>query len=183
MALPPPSAARKPLHRRAIEIEAFQRDDGLFDLEARLTDVKTRPIELIRGTLEPGEAIHDMTLRITIDAEFTVVAVQASSDAVPVPGACDAIASAYSQMVGLNLLRGFRRAVKARLGGTRGCTHLTELTGVLPTAALQSVPHDIRRTDAADPSLPPFFIGQCHAYDRGGEVVRRHYPQWFVQAN
>ena len=183
MALPPPSAARKPLHRRAIEIEAFQRDDGLFDLEARLTDVKTRPIELIRGTLEPGEAIHDMTLRITIDAEFTVVAVQASSDAVPVPGACDVIASAYSQMIGLNLLRGFRQAVKARLGGIRGCTHLTELTGVLPTAALQSVPHDIRRTGAPDPSLPPFFIGQCYAYDRGGEVVRRHYPQWFVQAN
>lgn len=183
MALPPPSAARKPLHRRAIEIEAFQRDDGLFDLEARLTDVKTQPIELIRGRLEPGEPIHDMTLRITIDAEFTVVAVVASSDAVPVPGACDAIAPDYSQMVGLNLLRGFRRAVKARLGGTRGCTHLTELTGVLPTAALQSVPLVARRADADDPSQPPFFIGQCHAYDRGGEVVRRHYPQWFVQAN
>jgi hypothetical protein len=183
MALPPPSAARKPLHRRAIEIEAFQRDDGLFDLEARLVDVKTYPIELIGGPLGAGEPIHDMTLRITIDAEFTVVAVQASSDAVPVPGACDTVSGAYEQMVGLNLLRGFRRAVKARVGGTRGCTHLTELSGVLPTAALQSVPHLVRPAGTDDPSQPPFFIGQCHAYDRGGEVVRQHYPKWFVQAN
>jgi hypothetical protein len=183
MALPPPSAARKPLHRRAIEIEAFQRDDGLFDLEARLTDAKTYPIELIRGPLGAGEPIHDMTLRITIDAALTVVAVQACSDAVPVPGSCDAVNGAYGQMVGLNLLSGFRRAVKARLGGTRGCTHLTELTGVLPTAALQAIGHVVRHAGSDDPSLPPFFIGQCHTYDRAGEVVRQHYPQWFVQAN
>jgi hypothetical protein len=36
MGLPSPAVARQPLHRRAIDIEAFERADGLFDLEARL---------------------------------------------------------------------------------------------------------------------------------------------------
>ena len=160
----------------------FERDDGLFDLEARLTDTKSEPIELISGPIPAGEPIHDMMLRVTIDAGYTIVAVSADMMSVPVRGVCEGITPAYTKLIGLNLLQGFRREAKARLGRTAGCTHLTELTGVLPTAALQSVAHVV-----ADPvptsSQPPFFIGQCHAYDRSGPVVQRHYPQWFVKTN
>jgi hypothetical protein len=184
MALPPPHAARKPLHRRAIQVEAFERDDGLFDLEARLTDTKPHEIELLAGLLAPGQPIHDMLLRVTVDARFEIVDVQTDSMSVPVPGVCDAIGPAYRRLIGLNLLAGFRREAKARLGGTRGCTHLTELTGVLPTAALQAFGHLVLPVSGSgDASQPPFFIGQCHAYDRSGPVVQRHYPQWFVKAN
>jgi hypothetical protein len=183
MALPPPSAARKPLHRRAIQVEAFERDDGLFDLEARLTDTKPHVIELFGSPVEAGHPIHDMVLRVTVNDALDVVDVQVDSVSVPVPGVCDAIGPAYAGLIGLNLLAGFRREAKARLGGTRGCTHLTELTGVLPTAALQAFGHRVRRTGQDDASQPPFFVGQCHAYDRSGPVVQRHYPQWFVKAN
>jgi hypothetical protein len=102
---------------------------------------------------------------------------------VPIPGTCDAIADRYQRLVGLNLLKGFRRAVHERLGRTQACTHLTELTAVLPTAALQAFAHLVRKANPIDSSEPPFFIGHCHAYDRSGDVVRRHYPQWFVQAD
>lgn len=182
MALPPPSAARKPLHRRSVEVEVFEREDGLFDLEARLTDTKSEPVDLISGRISAGEPIHDMLLRLTIDAGFTIVDVSADMMSVPVRGVCETIAPAYSKLIGLNLLQGFRREAKARLGRTAGCTHLTELTGVLPTAALQSVAHVVPNP-VSTPSQPPFFIGQCHAYDRSGQVVQRHYPQWFVKAN
>ncbi|HYF57669.1 MAG TPA: DUF2889 domain-containing protein, partial [Burkholderiaceae bacterium] len=124
-----------------------------------------------------------LSLRVTIDAGYTVVDAIAAGDSLPVPGACEGVHPDYRRLVGANLLRGFRREVKARMGGTRGCTHLSELAGVLPTAALQSVPHLLQpRHDPSSPE-PPFFIGQCHAYDRSGETVKRHYPQWFVQAD
>ena len=183
MALPPPSVARQPLHHRVVQVEAFKRDDGLFDLEARLTDTKPFPIDLPSGRREAGDPVHDMVLRVTIDARFTIVGVEADPMRVPMPGTCEAVAPKYERLVGLNLLRGFRRQVQARLGRTEGCTHLSELTAVLPTAALQSIAHLVRPVDDPRPSEPPFFIGQCHAYDRSGEVVRRHYPQWFVRAD
>jgi hypothetical protein len=183
MALPPPSSARTPLHRRSILVEAFERDDGLFDLEARLTDTRSRPLDLIGGRVEAGQPIHDMLLRVTVDRAFNVVDVKADSMAVPIPGVCDTIGPAYERLIGLNLLAGFRREAKARMGRSTGCTHLTELTGVLPTAALQAFGHLVEGSGAQHPSRPPFFIGQCHAYDRGGPVVRTHYPQWYVRAN
>jgi hypothetical protein len=182
MALPPPAVARQPLHRRVVSIEAFRRDDGCFDLEATLTDTKSHPVELIGGARAPGDPIHDMVLRVTVDPGFDVVAVDVASLRVPVPGVCEGAAPRYRELVGLNLLRGFRKAVQARVGRTRGCTHLTELAALLPTAALQSFAH-LAGHAAGSSTEPPFFLGQCHAYDRGGEVVRRHYPQWFVQAD
>jgi hypothetical protein len=183
MALPPPSVARQPLHRRVVQVEAFRRDDGLFDLEARLVDTKPFAIDLLSGPREAGDPVHDMTLRVTIDAHFTIVDVQTDPTRVPNPGVCEAVAPKYDRLLGLNLLRGFRKQVQARLGRTEGCTHLSELTTVLPTAALQSIAHLVRPVDDPESPEPPFFIGQCHAYDRSGEVVRRHYPQWFVQAD
>ena len=183
MALSPPSPARQPLHRRVVQVEAFQREDGLFDLEARLTDTKPHPVDLLSGRREAGDPVHDMILRVTIDAQFTIVGAEADLSRVPMPGTCEAVAPKYERLVGLNLLRGFRRQVQARLGRTEGCTHLSELTAVLPTAALQSIAHRVRPIDASVASEPPFYIGQCHAYDRSGEVVRRHYPQWFVQVD
>ena len=183
MALSPPSVARQPLHRRAVQVEAFGRDDGLFDLEARLTDTTPFPIALLSGRRDAGDPVHDMFLRVTIDAQFTIVGVEADPARVPNPGVCEAVAPKYERLVGLNLLRGFRKQVQARLGRIEGCTHLSELTSVLPTAALQSIAHVVRPVDDSRATEPPFFIGQCHAYDRSGEVVRRHYPQWFVQAD
>jgi hypothetical protein len=166
-----------------MHVETFRRDDGLFDLEARLTDVKTAPLDLLYGTRPAGEPIHDMLLRVTIDEAFTIVAVQTAMPSVALPGTCEAVSPRYAELVGLNLLRGFRKALHARLGRTAGCSHMSELATVLPTAALQSFGYLLGPTMPADSSTPPFFIGQCHAYARSGEVVRRHYPQWFVQAD
>lgn len=36
-------------HRRAITVEAYLREDGLWDIEARLTDTKPRDIPLASG--------------------------------------------------------------------------------------------------------------------------------------
>jgi hypothetical protein len=179
MALPSAPVARTLKHTRTIQVDAYQRDDGLFDLEARLTDTKAYKVDLLSGReLLPGECIHDLSIRVTINERLDVVDVAAVSDAVPNPGVCETIAPAYGQLVGLNLLRSFRREVKSRMGRTSGCTHLSELTSVLPTAALQAFGSIVFRQ--RENAGPPFFIDQCHAYDRGGEIVREHYPQWFV---
>ncbi|MGO3746690.1 MAG: DUF2889 domain-containing protein, partial [Alcaligenes aquatilis] len=41
MPLPPPSIAREPMHTRTITVQSFAREDGLWDLEASLLDVKS----------------------------------------------------------------------------------------------------------------------------------------------
>lgn len=177
-------APRSLRHRRAIAVEAYAREDGLWDIEARLTDHKNRDVELATGLRPKGAPIHELWLRVTIDEDFQVHDAEAVSDWVPYPGICNTIGTEYRQLIGLNLRRGFRHAVRERLAGAAGCTHLTELCSVLPTAAIQAfagevIPTPDTAAKNADNPAPPFQLGHCHALRFDGEAVRRFYPRWF----
>ncbi|GLU33094.1 DUF2889 domain-containing protein [Trinickia caryophylli] len=185
MPLSPP-VSRQLRHRRAIRAEAFERDDGLWDIEACLTDHKPRDVALAPGVRPNGLPIHELWLRITIDRKLTVVDAEASSDWVPYPGHCEAANPAYRALVGLNLLDNFRRQTRRLFGGTGGCTHLTELCAVLPSAAIQAFAGDVWPTgehagtaaNVVDETEPPFQLGRCQALRFDGEAVRRFYPRW-----
>ena len=116
---------------------------------------------------------------------------EAVSLRVPYPGHCEAIAPDYRQLVGLNLMRNFRRDVRERLGGIAGCTHITEMTNVLPTAAIQAFAGEVVRTRDASPDDPaprrsgrpegqkPFQLDRCHALRSDGPAVAEFYPRWY----
>jgi hypothetical protein len=177
MPLPIPEVERELTHTRGVRYEGYKRADGLWDIEAHLVDTKNHDYRLKTGVRRAGQPIHDMWLRLTLDRSFTVVGAVASSDAVPYPGGCETIAPAYRKLVGLNLLRGFRRRAWELLGGTRGCTHLTELLAGLPTAAIQTFAGETR--EERDDGAKPFQLDHCHALETGGETVRLWYPKWF----
>ena len=173
------SVSRTLVHRRRIELLGWKRGDGLWDIEARLTDVKDHDYPLASGLRRAGEPVHDMWVRATIDKDFNVIDAAASIDAVPYPGGCDTIAPAYGRIVGLNLLRGFRLTVAEMFGTIKGCSHLTELLSSLPTAAIQTFASEMDDTEGLDPGRKPFQLDRCHALDTGSDTVRRYYPKWY----
>jgi hypothetical protein len=109
MPLPVPQVERELTHTRRVRYEGYKRADGLWDIEAHLVDTKNHDYRLKTGVRRAGQPIHDMWLRLTIDRSFTVLEASACTDAVPYPGGCETIAPAYRKLVGLNLLRGFRK--------------------------------------------------------------------------
>lgn len=181
MALPPTAPDRQPRHGRRIDVQVYARPDGLWEVDATLTDTKARDWQLPDGVLPAGRPLHDMLLRLVVNTRYDIVAAGAETRGMPYPGECDRHGEAYGALVGLNLLQGFRRAAQERLGGVRGCTHITELAQVLPTAVIQAFVGEV--FDAADggpqSDRPPFQIDRCHALRRDGEVVRLHFPRWF----
>jgi hypothetical protein len=185
MPLSPPTSRRALRHTRTIEVEAFARDDGLWDLDARITDTKTRNAELASGVRPAGMPIHDLWLRLTIDTQLNVVDAEAVSDAVPYPDYCNTIGPAYKALIGLNLLRGFRQQLNERLSGINGCTHLTELAPILPTAAVQAFAGDVFKTrdgaDSGEQSAKPFQLDRCHSLRTDGPAVAKYYPRWAVK--
>lgn len=179
MSAVPTPVQRRPLHRRALDVLVFAREDGLFDVEARLVDTKSHDILLGGITRRAGDPVHDMRLDLTLDAQLTIVDAGSSTLQMPYPGACDEHGGVYRQLVGLNLMQGFRQAVLERLGGTRGCTHLTELCQVLPTAVIQALAGSVIDTREGDASgHAPFQLDRCHALRRDGPTVAKHYPRW-----
>ena len=179
MSLPAPAHERTLKHRRRIDVHVYARSDGLWDVDAEISDVRATDTVLGGRTRPAGEPIHDMLLRLVVDARLDVVAAGSETRSMPYPGHCDDHADAYGRLVGLNLLRGFRAGVRERLGGSVGCTHLSELAQVLPTAVLQALAGDVIDTRSGLGDEPPFQIDRCHALRRDGEAVRLHYPRWY----
>ncbi len=182
MALPTAASERQLKHRRNIDVLIYARGDGLWDVDAHVTDVRTHATHMATGLLPAGAPIHDMLLRLVVDERFNIVEAGAQTLAMPYPGECDNHGDVYARLVGLNLMRGFRQAVKERLGGMQGCTHLTELTQVLPTAVVQAFAGEVIDTRGdGDHSQQPFQIDRCHALRADGRAVKTYYPRWYRQ--
>jgi len=176
MPLPATEVERELRHTRRVRYEGYKRADGLWDIEAHLTDIKNHDFNLKTGVRRAGQPVHSMWVRITIDRRMQIVDAAASSDAVPYAGGCETIAPAYRALIGLSLVKDFRKRVRESLGGVRGCTHLTEMLGGLPTAAIQTFAGEM--PEEREGGAKPFQLDQCHALETTSDTVKKWYPKW-----
>ena len=185
------SAERRPLHTRRIEITGFERDDGLFDIEAHLVDTKTYAFSNEdRGTVEPGTPLHGMWARMTIDADMTIVTFEAATDFSPYT-ICPQAAPNFASLAGLQIGRGFIKKANERVGGVHGCTHLRELLGQMGTTAFQTMysRRMARNAELAanaettgERTARPPILGTCLAYDPASPIVKRTWPEHYTGA-
>jgi hypothetical protein len=184
MPLSHPTAPRQHIHTRRVEVRGYRREDGLWDIEGHLADTKTYSFKNNdRGEVQAGEAIHDMWLRITVDDDLKIHAVEAVTEQGPY-GICPAITPNFQRLVGLSIRGGFRRQVKELLGGREGCTHLIELLGPIGTTAVQTI-FPLKQQEAASSGAKrrrPGILDTCHALASDGEVVRTHWPEFYTGA-
>lgn len=167
---------RRQVHHRVIDMQAFARDDGLFDVEARLIDRKPFPFVRAKSP-EPtpaGEPLHDLWVRLTLDSGFVVRDIEASSDATPW-SLCKEAEATLKVLIGQRVARGWSAQVKERLRGAASCTHLMEMLVTMGTTALQG----IRGVDPDRKIEAEWKIDTCYAYGRRRSVVKMLWPDHY----
>lgn len=181
MPLSPP-VAREHIHTRRYSFEAFRRSDGLWDLDAYLADTKTYAFDnSYRGRIEPGEPLHGMWLRLTLDEDFLVHGIEVASDDTPY-AICPAVAPNFQRIVGLRIGPGWRQKVREQVGGVAGCTHLVEMLGALGTVAFQAIfPFKVSHDGGPRrPGARPPLLNSCYAFASDSPVVRRQWPEFYT---
>lgn len=170
----PLAAARREVHHRVIDMRAYARDDGLFDVEARLIDSK--PFDYLRPSsprpVPANEPLHDLWVRLTLDRDFFVRGIAAASDVTPW-ALCREAEGTLQVLVGERVARGWSAKVKERLRGAAGCTHLMEMLVTMGTTALQGV----RGSDPALRITAEGKLDSCYAYGRERAVVKMLWPE------
>lgn len=188
------AASRQPTHTRTIDCRGFARDDGLFDIEGHLTDVKGIDLQgdgHFKGA-KPGDIVHDMWVRITIDIDMVIHDIEVCTDRAPYPG-CPDIASSFKSLIGARIAAGWNKTVRERVGGIKGCMHLINLLGPVANAAYQSTvhvrlkrEHELRVQFARDGVMPPaprpYQLASCHMYGDGSEATRARWPYLYPKA-
>lgn len=174
-----PPAERTLLHTRRVDAYGYQRTDGLWDIEAVLTDVKSVPYSnLDKGEVPPGQFLHSMAVRVTVDVDFLIHRIEAAIDHAPFT-ACPDVAGQFSKLTGMRLGSDFLEVVEDMFGGHKGCTHLNELVPVVITTAYQTLWATREAKEAQRPDRrKPAVIDGCHALKSDGKVVALHWPQF-----
>ena len=178
----PAAAPRSDIHHRVIDMRAYRREDGLYDVEAHLVD--TKPFDLVRfggiSVVSAGNELHDLWIRLTVDNAFEVRDICAASDTTP-HGVCKQAEGALQVLVGERLVKGWSHVVKERLRGAAGCTHLMEMLMPLASAALQGIRAVQRQgSESADLDHPEAKLDTCWAYGRQREIVQRYWPEHYA---
>ena len=175
MPLSTPTVARTPQHIRQVNYRSFERADGLWDIEGELLD--TKAIDQSRpngdGVRKAGEPIHHMLIRVTVNTQLQVQAIEACMHAHPVQG-CPGALDAMQRMVGCSMARGWRKSIDTHLAGVAGCTHMRELLQNMATAAFQSIVSAF----STQPDQPPAYLGRCTGWNFNGPAVAQYYPQF-----
>ena len=175
-----PAVKRREVHQRVIDMRAFARDDGLYDVEAHLVDRKPFAFRRILRSepIPAGEPLHDLRVRLTLDAQYVVQSIEASSDVTPY-GLCKEAESTLTVLVGERIASGWSSKVKGALRGAASCTHLMEMLITMATPALQGIRGLLREQKAVSGSSRPVALDSCYAYGRHREIVKVHWPEHY----
>ena len=165
--------------------KGYDREDGLWDIEAELTDVKTFSFRVPNERPFPAnEPIHALKIRVTLDNKMVIQEIVTSMDDTPHPE-CAGAPHGMHKLIGATMGPGWRKVINAQVGGTEGCTHLREMLFNMATAAYQTLPagQSRRRELAGQPqpavTQPPYHLGQCHSWAFDSPTVQRAYPMFY----
>jgi len=178
MPLPISKNPRKEIHTRQITCKGFQRDDGLWDVDAQIKDIKTYPVDnSFRGQIQPGEPIHEMWIRLTVDTSMLVHDCIAVTDYSPY-ACCPDITPIFKRLIGKQIAHGWTRLVKELVAGTQGCTHLADLVPPATTTLFQTMA-GIAKGKTDKETSKPFYIDGCHAWGSDGQQVLDFHPEYY----
>ena len=178
-------APRKLLHTRTVVCRGYEREDGLWDIEGHMTDIKSYSFRnRDRGEIKAGEPVHGMWIRLTLDDHMLIHDAEACTDWSPFR-ICPEIAGRYKQLIGLRIGPGWSLKIKQLFNGVAGCTHITELLGPMATTAYQTLfkrrqQQSHTNTSAHSNTKRPRIIDSCHAFASDSEVVKIDWPQFYT---
>jgi hypothetical protein len=170
-------AERALVHTREVTCRGYRRPDGLWEIEVSMTDRKAYTVFNDHRTVPAGGAFHDMSLRVTVDDDLLIHAIEAHIEAAP-HRICPAVTSHFQCLVGLSIGPGFGATVRHQVGGALGCTHMVELFSPLATTAVQTVRPLREAAPGRAATSPPPQIGTCHALVASGDVVAKYWPRF-----
>lgn len=159
-------------HTRTVHCHGYKREDGCWDIEGRIVD--TKPYRFANkdrgGWIEAGEALHDMSIRLTVDMTMQVQDAEAVIDHSPY-NYCRGATDFAKNLIGLKIEPGWTRKSRKAMGANSACTHLAELLGPVATTAIQTINSE-KFNDMHTKANYKAIIHSCYSYAPGSPVLK-----------
>ncbi len=169
---------RQKHHNRRVICNGFLREDEMWDIEARMTDIKTHDVDNAErgGYVAAGEEFHDLSIRITLDNSLLIHEVEACIDRAPFK-MCSRISGAFRKLENTRIGPGWHKKAKELLGGVLGCTHMNELLPIVATTAVQTMWPSSKKDVLEEGAR--LMINSCHTWGESSEMIQQYVPRFY----
>lgn len=131
---------RQLVHGRQLVCRAYRRDDGRWDIEGRLADVKTRDFRLGGVQVAAGEPYRALALALTVDGALVVKEARIGAETKAAGSAAEArAATACATLHGRCIDAHSAPETTARFAQAAECSHLAELLAAVIATAGETV--------------------------------------------
>lgn len=164
------------IHSRHIDIStcAYGRE-GII-IQGQLKDDRLQPHYNFEGRRIDPFTVHHLVIRmLVVGNELTIKEIEAEMPGVP-REECPETAKSLDRIKGWKIAPGFTERVKAEIGGTAGCVHLTALLLAMAPAVVQGY-WACRSLKPIDRNVPPhlleqYLIDTCWVWRREGDRAK-----------
>ena len=168
-----------PIHERRLDFRTYPLEDDRLIVEGWLKDEQLVPGYHWDGTSRPKGIVHWMCVRMLISGwPPTILDVEAEMPRIP-HEQCPTTLDSVKRMIGISIAHGYSEEIHKRLGGVKGCTHLTHLILAMGTVALHGYWTNKSRERRPIPrSLDEFpeisaLVNSCALWSEGGPIMQR----------
>ena len=167
-----------PIHQRVLQIQSYPVEPDRLLVEGWLKDDRQVAGFHWNGTpREPG-VVHWIGVRLLVGG-WPLAILDAEAEMPQVPHErCADILAAVRRVVGLSIVSGFSAEIRRRLGGDRGCAHMTQLILTMGPAALHGywtqrslTRRPVPRSLEELPGLQA-TVNSCHLWGPDGPIMR-----------
>jgi hypothetical protein len=130
---------RQLVHGRQIACRAYRREDGCWEIEGRLRDVRTHDVRLPAGAVPAGEPYRELALTVIIDDQLTIQGARIDA-AAPAPEVRARLSAACRAVISWQISPGFADETKAFFARAADCPHLAELFAAVVATGRESIP-------------------------------------------
>jgi len=167
-----------PVRKRQVEFCSYPLEGERLIVEGWFRDER-----LVRGyawdgrELPPGPA-HLMCVRLLL-GEWPLLILDAEAEMIQIPyDMCMKAVKGVKRITGLRIVSGFGEEVFKRVGGAKGCTHLTHLVVAAGPAAVHGFWTFQRQAPRPLPTKLEeiqgieFWINSCHVWEKNGKLIK-----------
>jgi hypothetical protein len=165
------------IQSRNIDITSTECGEAHIVVCGQLCDRRRVPTTDLKGNPRKPGIVHQMRICMKVATDtLAIEEIEAEMRHVP-HEECAEMHRSVDQITGLRLTPGFSSRVKKKLGGPRGCIHLTTLLLAMAPAALQGywVQNDRRpeRRQISGEHLKRYLVDTCRVWRREGPLVKQ----------
>ncbi len=168
----------KKVFSRIIDITCYEDGQDSIIVEGEIKDTRLCQYYLVTGEKKEPGILHNMkvTMRVNGNA-LTISDMHVDVKHYPREECIDANKN-IQNLNGLSITRGFTKAVKDILGGTKGCTHVVNCILAMAPAAVQGywaykAQKPVTKEFANQGSMSHYLIDTCYVWRKDGPMIKR----------